>query len=471
MTEEVDYYAVLGLPPSADDATIRLAYRRLARRYHPDIAGDENLHLMQTLNQAYQTLSDPERRRVYDASRPLLATDTESFQTAQQPQQRSQQQAHPPTPTTPTPTPTARRLESVTASPGPLRRLSVFDDGLESAVVSVALAQGGAVAAVGHIDGHVVLWDSRQARSTARLALGRPGQAGTLSEVRISHDAALVVAWGFSLGLGVWHVGDSARRWSSQMNAPSGLMDAVFLPHPAGLLRLALPDAPQTLSENDPFAWADRGRGGTAVYTRPLPERGPINPGWATPLRCYDAPTGRQKRSEAAPWQIRERVLSADGRRLLTLSTGRPDGRPRSQILRLWDIEARSHRGNVEPRRIAEVIEPDGRLTFPLATSPDLAVVALADFQGHVQIRSLDDHVRRSVTTGPVPLDAFAVLTADAALLALAHGQRLDLWDTRTGQHLQQWHLTSPLTALSFAPVAHPTLALGLPNGLTEIWG
>src|SRR6185437_5848981 len=110
MADEVDYYAVLGLPPSADDATIRLAYRRLARRYHPDIAGDENLHLMQAVNQAYQTLSDPERRRLYDASRPPVA-DAEPRQTPQQPQQPQQR----PTQPSYSPTPTARRPESMTA--------------------------------------------------------------------------------------------------------------------------------------------------------------------------------------------------------------------------------------------------------------------------------------------------------------------------------------------------------------------
>ncbi|HEY1388793.1 MAG TPA: J domain-containing protein, partial [Ktedonobacterales bacterium] len=196
MADEVDYYAVLGLPASADDATIRLAYRRLARRYHPDIAGDENLHLMQTLNQAYQTLSDPERRRLYDASRPPPMDAVELTQAAQhqpqRPQQPSQQQPH-------SPTRAVRRPESVTASAGPLRRLAVFDDGEASAVVSVALAQGGAVAAVGHIDGQIALWNATQNRPVTRLALGTTGQAGTLSEVRISADTMLVMAWGFAL--------------------------------------------------------------------------------------------------------------------------------------------------------------------------------------------------------------------------------------------------------------------------------
>ncbi len=432
MAEEVDYYAVLELPPNADDVTIRLAYRRLARRYHPDIAGDESLHLMQTLNVAYQTLSDPERRRVYDASRPAPS---------------------PPAKETPPPqTQKEQRTGTVSASPGPLRRIAVLDSGETSAVVSVAMSYGGALAATGHINGQIALWRVAEDRMTARLALGAPGQPGTLSEVRVSADGAYVTAWGFALGLGVWHIADGALRWSSRMNAPSGLMDATFLPHPAGLLRLALPDAPPALADSDPFHWADSGRRGTAVYTRPLPASGPINPAWATPLHCQESSTRQQPQPGAAPWQIRERALSADGSRLLTFSTGRPEGKLRSQILRLWDLAMRSRRGAIEPRRIAEVTEPDGRLTFPLATTPDLAHVAMADFLGHVQIRSLDGRVRRSVATGPLPLDAFAALTPDAALLAIAHSQRLDLWDTRTGQHLQRWQLTPPLTALAFAP-------------------
>ena len=471
MADEVDYYAVLELPPDADDETIRLAYRRLARRYHPDIAGEESLQRMQTLNQAYQTLSDPERRRLYDASRPQPAAPAAppppaSPAPATETPRSAQRQ--------PSPTHDVRRDGILSASRGPLRRIAMLHDGETSAIVSVALAAGGAIAATGHIDGRITLWQVAEDRLTRRLALGATGRAGTLSEVRISADGAFAMAWGFALGLGVWHLADGALRWASGMNAPSGLMDGVFLPHPAGLLRLALPDAPPTLAESDPFRWADTGRRGTAVYTRPLPASGPINPAWATPLRIQESSARQQLRTGEAPWQIRERALSSDGRRLLTFSTGRPDGKLRSQVLRLWDLDARSARGIVEPRRIAEIAEPDGRLTFPLATTPNLAVVALADFLGHVQIRSLDGRLRQSVKTGPLPLDAFAALTPDAALLAIADEQRLDLWETRTGQRMQQWRLASPLTALTFAPTAsngHHLLAIGLPNGLTELWG
>lgn len=464
MSDEVDYYAVLELPPNADDETIRLAYRRLARRYHPDIAGDESLPLMQTLNQAYRTLSDPERRRAYDASRPAPAP-AESF---------SPPVAEPPTHArSPHPaTSSAPRASGTTASAGPLQRIATLDDGAFGAVVAVAMTQSGYLTAVGHIDGTIALWQVTENRPLRRLELGAPGKAGTLSEVRLSADGILLTAWGFALGLRVWHLGDGTLRWSSGMNAPSGLMDAVFLPHPEGFLRLALPDAATALADSDPFRWADSGRRGTAIYTRPLPVSGPINPAWATPLRCPEVVTQRPAQVGQTPWQVRERILSADGRRLLTFSTGRPEHRPRSQILRLWDVEARSHRGAVEPHRAAEIIEPDGRLLFPLAATANLSHVALADFLGHVQVRSLDGRVRLSVKTGDLPLDAFIALTPDASLLAIGHSTQLDLWDPQSGQHRQRWKLGAPLTALAFAPAApRPVLALGLSQGVTELWG
>ena len=461
--DEVDFYAVLELTPDADDTTIRLAYRRLARRYHPDIAGEESLRLMQLLNQAYQTLSNPERRRVYDASRPNYTPAPHTAPTTPTAQTTS---PRPPAPRE------APRATTTSASAGPLRRIAALDDGEMSAIVSVALAQGGAVVATGHIDGQIALWDVAHDHIAARLALGTPGQPGTLSELRIAADGTLVAAWGFALGLGVWRVGEGAPRWSSRMNAPAGLMDTAFLAHPAGLLRLALPDAPPALADDDPFRWADTGHRGTAIYTRPLPASGPINPAWAIPLRCPEMPAPRYPgTSDPTPWQIRERVLSVDGQWLLTFSTGAPNGQVRMQVMRLWALEARSRRGAIEPRRVAEITEPDGLLTFPLAATPNLARIAVADSLGQMRLYAPNGRNEQRIATGQLPLDAFAALDPDATMLAIAYGQRLDLWQTASGQPLQHWRLPAPLTALAFAPAPRPLLALGLANGLTELWG
>ena len=63
----MSHYDTLGVPPDADQATIRAAYRRLARRYHPD-SGSSDPTAMAAVNEAYRVLREPARRALYDAS-------------------------------------------------------------------------------------------------------------------------------------------------------------------------------------------------------------------------------------------------------------------------------------------------------------------------------------------------------------------------------------------------------------------
>ena len=68
MAEKRDYYEVLGVAKDADDATIKKAYRKLAKKYHPDAnPGDEvAAEKFKEASEAYSVLSDADKRRQYD---------------------------------------------------------------------------------------------------------------------------------------------------------------------------------------------------------------------------------------------------------------------------------------------------------------------------------------------------------------------------------------------------------------------
>lgn len=71
----LDYYAVLEVSSTATQGEIKRSYRRLVRRYHPDLhsqasshASEANKHI-KMLNEAYAVLSNPEKRALYDEQR------------------------------------------------------------------------------------------------------------------------------------------------------------------------------------------------------------------------------------------------------------------------------------------------------------------------------------------------------------------------------------------------------------------
>ena len=68
MAGKRDYYEVLGVDRNADAAAIKKAYRKLAKKYHPDTnAGNRHAEQMfKEVTEAYEVLSDPEKKKLYD---------------------------------------------------------------------------------------------------------------------------------------------------------------------------------------------------------------------------------------------------------------------------------------------------------------------------------------------------------------------------------------------------------------------
>jgi curved DNA-binding protein len=86
----IDYYKILGLDKNASDADIKKAYRKLARKYHPDLNPNdkEANKKFQQINEANEVLSDPEKRKKYDQH-------GKDWKHAEQFEQARQSQQHP----------------------------------------------------------------------------------------------------------------------------------------------------------------------------------------------------------------------------------------------------------------------------------------------------------------------------------------------------------------------------------------
>ena len=65
-----DYYSILGVPDTADEKEIKTSYRKLARKYHPDVSKEAGAEeKFKAVNEAYEALRDPAKRKAYDQLR------------------------------------------------------------------------------------------------------------------------------------------------------------------------------------------------------------------------------------------------------------------------------------------------------------------------------------------------------------------------------------------------------------------
>lgn len=139
-----DYYAILQVSPRAEQVVIEAAYRRLARKYHPDVySGPDAASRMREMNEAYEVLGDPRRRAEYDAERRFARARAET--------KRPQGDRTPPP--RPPPSPPAggsEKAQGPTAEAAPRRHRTdpAWPVLAAGAVLAVAIAGGLAVAGV-----------------------------------------------------------------------------------------------------------------------------------------------------------------------------------------------------------------------------------------------------------------------------------------------------------------------------------
>src|SRR2546426_11126447 len=182
-----NYYAILGVPIDADSDTIKRAYRQLARRYHPDLAGPEGAVQMKRINRAYDVLSDPQKRLNYDT---VIGGVIDLRRAGPARTRPKQQRASP-----------SDDLEfsglSIFSTKGPLHTGPVLHStlGVISALNSVQTEQG-MLAAAGTLDGTGMLWHIESPRDTIRFAVDPTFTIESLRELRFSAGCRLLAGWG-----------------------------------------------------------------------------------------------------------------------------------------------------------------------------------------------------------------------------------------------------------------------------------
>lgn len=76
--DDNNYYRILEIPENSTQRDIKIAFRRLARKYHPDRNSTVSDEVMKNINIAFENLSDPEKRQIYDESLKVLKSNLTS---------------------------------------------------------------------------------------------------------------------------------------------------------------------------------------------------------------------------------------------------------------------------------------------------------------------------------------------------------------------------------------------------------
>ena len=455
-----NYYAVLGVPVDADNDTLKRAYRQLARRFHPDLAGSNpnSANEMKRINRAYAVLSDAEKRRNYDT----VIGGVLDFRKGTRP--RPQQHTFNPDEDM------AFDGLSIFSTKGPLRAGPVIHSGLGviSSLGSVPSVNGFLIAA-GSLDGKGKLWllANDVLGSSVSFAADAALPTESLRELRFSSAGGLLGGWG-RLALHVWDAVSGERLWSHslQQRAVSAHysldMTLSVESDRTRKVRMGLP-----LMGEDPRSPRSLGVRGTDVLTHVI---------GTPPASLIDLAVCAEENIERRQfWAIRHRSLSRDAQTLVTVSCAHvPDEVQEMAILRRWDLRARNRQGAVRPHIAASVLV--GRCadcTAPYVATPDAGMIAFVYAGQKLRVCDTNTGTYNELLSGTMGSSSKLALSPDAQFAAVAREDSevnegvVDLWSIATGQIVQKFYHPWQISALHFA---EKQLYVALTDGTVQIW-
>jgi hypothetical protein len=453
-----NYYSILGVPVDADSDTLKRAYRQLARRYHPDLAGPDGAIEMKRINRAYAVLSDPEKRQNYDTIIGGVIDLRRTGQARSRPQRFEQ----------------TDDLEfsglNIFSTRGPLRAGPVIHSslGVVSALAAVRTVQGVLIAA-GSLDGNGMLWSlvNGKVETPILFATDPATTTESLRELRFSPAGALLAGWG-RLSLHIWDALSGARLWSQSLvqRAVSAhySLDMTLSVAPGGKRRafMALPLLPEDI--HAPRAWGVRG---TDIINQ---EIGSPNAQLSEATPCIE-----ENIENRQFWAIRLRALSQDSHSLLTLSCAQVPQEQQMVIVRRWNLAARGRLGGKARPQIASALElgPCADCAPPYAITPDARTIAFVYNGQKLRICDTVAGTYSEILSGSIGSSARIALSPGAQWVAVAREDSeinegvIDLWSINTGQVVQKLYHPWQISALHFN---EQQLVAALTDGTIQVW-
>ncbi len=454
-----NYYAILGVPLDADNDTLKRAYRQLARRYHPDLAGPEGAIQMKRINRAYDVLSDPEKRLNYDT---IIGGSIDLRRGGMT-----------------RPRPVSRKFSvedetefaglSIFSTRGPLRTGARLQSGLGVvSTLNCVETPDGLLAAAGSLDGKGICWYVNGGGNPVSFAMagGRPVES--LRELRFSARGAFLAGWG-RLSLHVWKTADGSLQWSYplEQRAVSAhySLDMVLKEssNSAADIWMALP-----LQLKDPLAPRAHGVRGTDVVAH-TPGMPPTELG--EPLSCVESEIEKREF-----WAIRLRALSPDLRSLFTLSCANvPNEEEQMIVLRRWDLTSKTRFGNRPRPQISAAITGGlcARCTPPYAITADTRTIAFVHADKTLRLHDTLTGTYSELASGPMGASSRLAISPDGEWVAVAREDSeisegvIDLWSARQSQIIQKLYHPWQVSALHFAD---NRLLVALTDGTIQIW-